>query len=196
MGNVNDPKIIQSKISLKPEKAKSENINKITNKIYLGNLSGAKDYSYFKTEGITHILSILGSDDYEPQEPPEMKELNFTRKLITVDDNANANLIQYFGECIDFIEEGEKVYVHCIAGVSRSSSIVIAYLLWKYQCGYKMVYNYINEKRQIKPNKGFVEQLNTFENLLKKNNYDYKSINYSGITVKQFKNVKNIKEDI
>lgn len=196
MGNINSQKIKELKQSIIPEQEKSPNINKITNKVYLGNLSGTKEFTYFKAEGITHILSILGSDDFEFKSPPEIEGLNLIRKQIKVDDNANENIIQYFGECIDYIEESEKVYVHCIAGVSRSSSVVIAYFIWKYQCTYKLAFNFINEIRKIAPNKGFVDQINMFEKLLKKNGYDYKSINYSGIKVKQFKGVKDLKGDI
>ena len=34
-------------------------------------------------------------------------------------------------ESIKFIDESDKVLVHCLGGISRSAAIVIAYFMWK-----------------------------------------------------------------
>lgn len=45
-------------------------------------------------------------------------------------------------------------------GVSRSATIVIAYLIRKYKCSYEKAYKKVKDRRQIvKPNSGFVMQL-------------------------------------
>ena len=41
-----------------------------------------------------------------------------------------SRFFQFFKECIEFIENATKIYIHCMAGVSRSPTIVIAYLMW------------------------------------------------------------------
>lgn len=54
---------------------------------------------------------------------------------IPVEDKSTANLGQYFEKCVQFIEKSRKktnVLVHCKVGISRSSAIVIAYLMKKY----------------------------------------------------------------
>ena len=37
----------------------SENIDKITDKIYLGDINGANEIDYLRQEGITHIISLI-----------------------------------------------------------------------------------------------------------------------------------------
>ena len=58
-------------------------------------------------------------------------------------------------------------------GVSRSPSIVIAYLMWKTHCSFDETYFFVKNRREfVEPNDGFIEQLKLFEKLIKKYNYD------------------------
>ena len=57
------------------------------------------------------------------------------------------NILEHFTECIGFIESAFKnpsgtnsVLVHCFYGVSRSSTILIAYLMKKYSIGYRKAF--------------------------------------------------------
>jgi protein-tyrosine phosphatase len=63
-----------------------------------------------------------------------------------------------------------KVLVHCHAGVSRSSTIVISYLMRKYiNFSLNDALKFVKSKRPIiKPNKGFMKQLQKYEDKLKK----------------------------
>ena len=155
----------------------SENINKINEKIYLGGIDGAREINYLKQEGITHILSLAGkifSINYEKG--------TFITKIIEIMDFTDENIFKYFKECIQFIENSKKIYIHCMAGVSRSASIVIAYLMYKEHKKYFQIYSEVKKKRNIiKPNFGFVFQLKYFENLLIENNYDLGKIDFENI---------------
>jgi len=53
-----------------------------------------------------------------------------------------------------------NVYVHCYAGVSRSSAIIASYLMWKYRWNLNQTLAFLVHKRiVVKPNDGFMQQL-------------------------------------
>ena len=72
------------------EKIQSNNISKITDKIYLGGIEGAKEIEYLKQEGITNILTLIGD------ESPEYEKGLFDREKIYVDDISREDLFKHF----------------------------------------------------------------------------------------------------
>ena len=169
--NENIPKL--EELITKKELQKSNNISKITDKIYLGDVEGATNYYYFKNEHIHNVISIVN-------EPPEYpKEMKINHKCFKIEDRYTNNIYKYFKECIEFIENADKVYVHCLFGISRSATIVIAYLMWKTHSNYEIVYDFVKKRRDnIDPNHGFVLQLKKFDLLLKDNNYEISKIDF------------------
>ena len=60
----------------------------------------------------------------------------FKYKIIEISDDSDQDILQHFRDCIKFMEEiiakdKKPILVHCMAGVSRSASVVIAYIMWK-----------------------------------------------------------------
>lgn len=62
---------------------------------------------------------------------------------------------------IDFhLNRGQTVLVNCYMGISRSATIIIAYLMNKFKIPFKRAYSFVLSKRPIiNPNKGFIRQL-------------------------------------
>lgn len=62
------------------------------------------------------------------------------------------------------LRAGRNVLVHCQQGVSRSASIVIAYLIRYRNMSYEAASSLVRHKRAcIKPNSGFVTALHEWE---------------------------------
>jgi protein-tyrosine phosphatase len=68
----------------------------------------------------------------------------------------------------DAVSDGKNVMVHCAAGISRSATLVIAYLMIENGWTMREAYNYVKNKRHIiEPNIGFMKQLQGLEYKLK-----------------------------
>lgn len=131
--------------------------------IWLGGYRALETRSFLKKNKITHILSL-------GHFKPIYKEEEYIHKIIAVADHPEANIIRYFPEAIDFItkalEGGKHVLVHCLAGVSRSPTIVAAYLMATQKLRYKAALAIIKRTRPfINPNPGFITQLKLFQEM-------------------------------
>ena len=155
-----------------------QDINEIIeNKLWLGNLFSAQNIDDLKRKGITKILTVIDVPQNQYSEND-----GFKHKIIEVMDVEYENIIQYFGECLNFINGDGKVFVHCAAGESRSATIVIAYLMWKKKMTFDKAYNFVKQKRsRIYPNFGFRQQLQMFEKLLFENGFNISNIYFRSI---------------
>ena len=142
----------------------------IKGKLYLGNNEAAKNLELLKKNNITAIL-ICGYflSEFYPNE--------FRYKTLEFEDNEFEIITYSLVKGIDFIDDNETVFVHCRKGVSRSSSIVISYLMFHFKKTYDEAFDYVlKRKSNIQPNDNFVKQLKEFEEMIKVCNYEKKMI--------------------
>ncbi|KAF0878447.1 DUS15 phosphatase, partial [Crocuta crocuta] len=119
----------------------------------------AKDPDQLGRNKITHIISIHES----PQ--PLLQDITYLR--IPVADTPEVPIKKHFKECINFIHccrlNGGNCLVHCFAGISRSTTIVTAYVMTVTGLGWRDVLEAIKATRPIaNPNPGFRQQLEEF----------------------------------
>lgn len=92
-------------------------------------------------------------------------------KCINISDTFEQLVDKFFDETHNFIEEARRnkcnVLIHCKAGISRSPTIAIAYLMkWK-RLHLQDAYNFVKRCRpQISPNLNFMGQLVSYERQL------------------------------
>ena len=112
-------------------------------------------------------------EDNEKEEEEEEEEYKIKYIRVAVNDVSDQNIIQYFVDAIKFIEnalsdKSSKLLCHCHAGISRSTTITIAYLMYSKNLSFIDSLKFIKTKREIvNPNQGFRAQLCSFEQWLK-----------------------------
>lgn len=146
---------------LRRQQLRIEPLNKIEEGLYLGDHVAATNKFILQKHGITHILQVASG--MYPKFPGK-----FVYKTVIIDDIPSANLKQYFVQCHRFIDsalaQGGVVLVHCWAGVSRSATIVISYLMQKHTMSMNQAIDHVRLQRWfINPNPGFKNQMKRFE---------------------------------
>nr|XP_023020798.1 dual specificity protein phosphatase MPK-4-like [Leptinotarsa decemlineata] len=146
-------------------KPRPPSMDMIERNLYLCGIDEVTDIEVLKQHEITHILTIndIPLPGFVKRACPYMK-----MKFIMAEDAPHSDLLSYFDETYEFIKDGLSrgaVVVHCVMGVSRSATIVIAYLMKKYKLSYRKASAMVRSKRPVCPNTGFVKQLENYEQL-------------------------------
>ncbi|KAJ7181179.1 protein-tyrosine phosphatase-like protein [Mycena filopes] len=146
-----------------------------TGALYLGSMAAVLEPDLLQTHDITNLVQVL-EVPWAPLPPPAppngagttVPSPPMTYHRIDIEDRASAALTQHLGPACDYIHaslvRGENVLVHCQQGVSRSASIVIAYLIRERAMSYDAAFAHVKQRRQcIRPNSGFVGALRDWE---------------------------------
>lgn len=116
-------------------------------------------YDFLKSLGIKQILTVA-------KELKQHNQSDFKTMYISIDDDPDENIMQYFDQAHEFISKAPTL-VHCFAGISRSASIVIAYVMKVKQLHVTDAIKQCKKIRSIiDPNEGFVKQLHDYNTYL------------------------------
>jgi protein-tyrosine phosphatase len=134
-----------------------------TGALYLGSMAAVHDLDLLREHGITHLVQVL-----EVPWIPQADDDGFTYHRIDIEDRSSAALKPHLDAACNYIRaslaRGDNVLVHCQQGVSRSASIVIAYLIRDRSMTYDDAFDLVKQRRQcIKPNSGFIKALREWE---------------------------------
>lgn len=108
-------------------------------------------------------------------------------KCINIADNSDQFLIKFFDEAYHFIDEARRkkcnILVHCLAGISRSPTVAIAYLMRLNSLSLQDAYNLVKKCRpQIDPNLSFMGQLMLYDKSLRQSRGTNKNNNNNNDT--------------
>jgi len=163
--------------------------SEVTRFLYVGNMRDARDEALLKRLGIDHVLNVTTTATQAQSSLP-----GITYKQLHAADNGYQNLKQYFEEAFEFIDRARyssnssttnnnnadrngtggnssgAVLVHCQAGVSRSPTIAVAYLIKNFPSMSMLdAYRFVKSRRSIiSPNLNFMGQLLEFEKSLER----------------------------
>ncbi|XP_040905371.1 dual specificity protein phosphatase family protein [Toxotes jaculatrix] len=131
--------------------------------LYIGNVAVAQNRKTLNKLGITHVMNAAHSKQ------GSIGDQSFYGNTcvyygIPAEDSDHFDLSQYFKPAADFIHKAlkskdGKVLVHCIMGVSRSATLVLAYLILRQRLSLRDALRHVVQKRAIYPNRNFLSLL-------------------------------------
>ena len=121
------------------------------------------DIPFYKIRDNLYLSSLVDVLKYQPPINVKFINLSGTRTnldslYIEIEDSADAPINDYIDNCINLIDDNEITVVFCRQGISRSVTIIIAYLLEKGLFdNYQDALSYVRSiKDNASPNFGFM----------------------------------------
>ncbi|XP_066362166.1 protein-tyrosine-phosphatase MKP1-like isoform X2 [Miscanthus floridulus] len=132
--------------------------SKVADHVYLGGDAVAKNRDILRKNCITHVLNCVGFVC------PEYFKSDLVYRTLWLQDSPTEDITSILYDVFDYFEDvreqGGRVFVHCCQGVSRSTSLVIAYLMWREGQSFDDAFQFVKAARGIaNPNMGFACQL-------------------------------------
>lgn len=138
-------------------------IHCVVENLYIASQDGAHNYKELTGKKITRILNVAtGVTNAFPKK--------FLYKTVEILDLPEENITVYFPQLFAFIEQGLKdgvTLVHCNAGISRSATVVTAFLMHTKKLSLEQAFLLVKSARSAtRPNAGFWKQLQEYEQKL------------------------------
>eukprot|EP00873_Tetraselmis_striata_P019780 jgi/Tetstr1/440044/TSEL_028403.t1 len=132
--------------------------SEVADGLFVGGEAVAKSIEILRQSGITHVVNCVGFIY------PEYFKDELTYRTLRLQDTPSEDISSVLYDVFDFFQDarsvGGKVFVHCSQGVSRSATLVIAFLMWKLDQPYDDVFAAVKAIRGVaNPNIGFTCQL-------------------------------------
>ncbi|KAK1438177.1 hypothetical protein QVD17_03982 [Tagetes erecta] len=132
--------------------------SRIIDHVFLGSDAVAKNRDVLRQNGITHVLNCVGFVC------PEYFKKDLVYKTLWLQDNPSEDITSILYDVFDYFEDvreqNGRVFVHCCQGVSRSTSLVIAYIMWREGKSFEEAFHQVKAARGVtNPNMGFASQL-------------------------------------
>ncbi|KAL4500411.1 hypothetical protein ABPG72_003362 [Tetrahymena utriculariae] len=133
--------------------------------VYISDYDYASNLQNLEKDNIKSVLSIDRNHNFKLPD-------SYNHKTIIVFDNEMESIKVHFDKSYQFIfnsiQNKQNILIHCRRGISRSATILIAFLMKFQNKSYEDCYNFLKQKRPvINPNSGFVKQLKSYEKVLK-----------------------------
>ncbi|CAB1322251.1 unnamed protein product [Coregonus sp. 'balchen'] len=130
-------------------------------RLYIGDQDSATNVRQLANHRVTHVLNANHSKRRDGVET--YLGMNIKYFGIEAHDSCNFDISVNFQTAADFIHralsEGGIVLVHCAVGVSRSATLVLAYLMLRQNLTLVDAICAVKDNRGVIPNRGFLRQL-------------------------------------
>lgn len=137
-------------------------LSEITENLYLSGIGGINAENLHAAK-ITHVINMaVELDEYDYPDPD--LQIHKFRLKDSIDEDIYTRLEEYVQLIDDIQKNGGRILVHCVAGVSRSATVCIAYLVKIHQISLRDAHQHVLECRNVVfPNNGFWRALIRYE---------------------------------
>ncbi|KAM7073817.1 dual specificity protein phosphatase 13A isoform 9-T10 [Molossus nigricans] len=148
-------------------------INEVWPNLFLGDAYAARDRSRLTQLGITHVVNVAAGKFQVDTGAKFYHGMPVEYYGIEADDNPFFDLSVYFLPVARYIRTAlsvpqGRVLVHCAMGVSRSATVVLAFLMIYENMTLVQAIQKVQAHRDICPNSGFLRQLQVLDNRLRR----------------------------
>lgn len=140
--------------------------SKILPHLYVGNFASSANAKFLSDRNIKFILNVTPSPSCNVQ--PDIEYLS-----ISINDNEKEDILSNFDQSIEFINKAKaagpnhNILVHCHFGISRSVTIVIAYVMKEKEWPLARAMKFVRDRHPNgEPNFGFFHQMCEYEKKL------------------------------
>lgn len=131
-------------------------------RLYLGSYASEHN-PLLRSLGIRSVVNASGL--------PSTKRMGMRYCQVKVADSVECNISKHFERVATFIDQAERrghaTLVHCLAGVSRSATLILAFLMLRRGLCLRDAWRTVHGHRSVvQPNPGFVKQLIALEQRL------------------------------
>ncbi|NXH19725.1 DS13B phosphatase, partial [Bucco capensis] len=139
-------------------------VDEVWPNLYVGDLYVARDKAQLSQMGISHIVDAAAGRFHVDTGPKFYKDLLVDYYGVEAEDNPNFDLSIHFYPVAQYIKRAlnsprGKVLVHCAMGISRSATLVLAFLMICEGMSLADAIQTVRSHRAICPNSGFLKQL-------------------------------------
>jgi len=143
----------------------SERASAIDGRLFLGSACSAQDPLWLQENQITHVINV--ADEVGLNEAV-LQGSGIVYRWLSIADHCEFDIRGQFDAAFEFIlsayQLGGRVLLHCAAGVSRSATIAIAFIMHYEKLQLREALLLVREKRPfVYPNRGFFVALFDYE---------------------------------
>ncbi|XP_053244062.1 dual specificity protein phosphatase 13-like [Podarcis raffonei] len=143
-------------------------VDQVWPNLYLGDAWAARSKAILQSLGITHILNAADGPYNINTGARYYRDLPVVYYGVQAFDDTSFDISVFFQDAANFIHNalkatGGKVFVHCAMGLSRSATLVLAYLMIHENLTLVEALKSVDSNRGICPNTGFLIQLRALD---------------------------------
>ena len=132
--------------------------------LFMGDLSTSQNFTILREKKIDVIINLCAKNE-ERVTCDEIQYIDFK-----LSDREDFEILGHFDHICSLIhekiEQNQKVFVHCQKGISRSPTIMMAYMIRYQQTGYENAFDQLKKlSPNVGPNFSFLLDLQTYEKL-------------------------------